>query len=95
MLIAASLSMGSTRPCASVEDLTALALRVRGEYVEMPGLRLTVPQAARLFGLDSDVARAVLEELRCASVLMCSHRGTYALADDGEYSGAGAYERFV
>jgi hypothetical protein len=61
--------------------MTPLAMRVRGEYVEMPGLRLTVPQAARLFGVASDVAHAVLEELRCASVLTCSDRGTYSLVD--------------
>jgi len=29
-----------------------LLLRVEGEYREMPGLSLTVPQAERLWGLD-------------------------------------------
>ena len=57
----------------------ALAARVRGEYVEMPGLRLTVAQAARLFGVSPDVAHAVLDDLRRASVLTCSNRGTYSL----------------
>ncbi len=53
--------------------------RVRAEYGEMPGLRLTVPQAARLFGVAPDVAHAVLDHLRRASVLNRSERGTYAL----------------
>jgi hypothetical protein len=57
----------------------SLAFRVRAEYREMPGLRLTVVQAARLFDVSPDVARDVLEHLRGASVLTCSERGTYAL----------------
>ena len=49
--------------------MTPLAVRVHGEYREMPGLRLTVRQAARLFGVAPDVADAVLHELRRASIL--------------------------
>jgi len=58
----------------------ALALRVRGEYEEMPGLCLTVLQAARLFGIAPALAHAVLNDLRRASVLRCSDRGTYTLS---------------
>jgi hypothetical protein len=29
--------------------------RVKGEYLEMPGLRLTPAQAQRLWGLDRDL----------------------------------------
>ena len=60
-------------------SLPTLTLRVRAEYVEMPGLRLTVLQAARLFGVAPEVAHAVLDDLRRASVLTCSDRGTYSL----------------
>ena len=45
----------------------------------MPGLRLTVAQAARLFGVAPDVVRDVLDGLRRASVLTCSDRGTDTL----------------
>jgi len=75
---AAALSSRRSGPAA---DVVALAVRVRGEYEEMPGLRLTVPQAARLFGITTEVARIVLEDLRRASVLKCSARGNYSLAD--------------
>ena len=37
--------------------------RVRGEYREMPGLRLTIPQAARLFNLDHAHCVKVLDKL--------------------------------
>ena len=42
-----------------------LLLRIRGEYLEMPGLRLTLAQAMRLFNLDAltcDVALRTLVE---------------------------------
>lgn len=68
-----------TAPAATCHGMSALALRVRGEFEEMPGLTLTAPQAARLFGMTADVAHAVLDELRRASVLACSNRGTYSL----------------
>ena len=54
------------------ERMSPLAIRVHGEYREMRGLRLTVRQAARLFGMAPDTADAVLHELRRASVLACA-----------------------
>jgi hypothetical protein len=59
--------------------MTALMLRVRGEFVEMPGLQLTMLQAARLFGVAADVARVVLDELCETAFLSRSNRGTYSL----------------
>ena len=64
---------------ATVQIVTPLAIRVHGEYREMPGLRLTARQAARLFDLDHDVAHAVLDELRCASILARSDDGVFSL----------------
>jgi len=54
------------------EPMSPLAIRVHGEYREMPALRLTVRQTSRLFGMGPDAADAVLHELRWASVLACS-----------------------
>jgi hypothetical protein len=34
--------------------------RVQGEFLEMPGLRLTQPQACRLWGLDRDLCMLLL-----------------------------------
>ena len=42
---------------------TAVRERVRGEYQEMPGLRLTIAQASRLFGLDLARCTLVLDAL--------------------------------
>ena len=43
----------------------------------MPGLRLTVRQAARLFSVAPDVADAALNELRRASILARSDDGVF------------------
>ena len=37
--------------------------RIRGEYREMPGLRLTFPQACRLWHIDGVTCRALLDAL--------------------------------
>ena len=49
----------------AVEQRThpSLLARIKGEYLESPGLRLTTPQAQRLWGLDDTVCRQALEEL--------------------------------
>jgi len=70
---------GSRNGAGAPEAMTQLAVRVQGEYREMPGLRLTVRQAARLFNIAPDVADAVLHELRCASLLARSNDGAFSL----------------
>jgi len=47
-------------PLSSFDSLVA---RVRGEYCEMPGLRLTVPQACRLWGVDVSTCEMLFEQL--------------------------------
>jgi hypothetical protein len=60
---------GSRNGARAPEAMSPLAVPVHGEYKAMPGLRLTVRQAARLFSVAPDVADAVLHELRRASIL--------------------------
>jgi hypothetical protein len=51
----------------STIELRAIVERIRSEFVEMPGLRLTMPQAARLWGLDISACEQVVEVLvQCA-----------------------------
>ena len=42
---------------------TSLVQRVRGEYMEMPGLCLTLAQAQRLWGLEPHLCDALLQGL--------------------------------
>lgn len=44
-------------------NLDALLNRIRGEFEEMPGLRITATQAQRLWDLPGDVCQAALERL--------------------------------
>jgi hypothetical protein len=52
-------------------------IRVEGEYREMPGLSLTLPQAARLWGMDHTTCELVLRNLIERRVLKRSLNGTY------------------
>ena len=62
-------------------NVDAVADRVRAEFVEMPGLTLTVRQASRLFGLDQDVCRVVVDHLVRADFLRWSAAGAVARGD--------------
>ena len=44
-------------------DFEAMVRRVRAEFLEMPGLRLTFAQAMRLWGLSEDDCQRVLDVL--------------------------------
>jgi hypothetical protein len=54
--------------------------RVRGEYLEMPGLRLTEAQARRLWGLDETSCAALLEALVNAHFLQRARDGSFMRA---------------
>ena len=51
--------------------------RIQGEFVEMPGLRLTAPQAQRLWGLERDVCDALLAALVDAKFLSQNRDGAF------------------
>ncbi len=55
-----------------------LLARIRGEYEEMPGLRLDLPQACRLWQLHAETCLALLEELVARHYLHRTHNGAYA-----------------
>jgi DNA-binding IclR family transcriptional regulator len=57
----------------------ALLCRIHGEFEEMPGLSLTLGQAAKLFGLPPDIASRILERLTDARVLRQKGDGQFAL----------------
>ena len=56
--------------------------RIRGEYLEMPGLCLTLAQAQRLWGLDALTCEDVLRELVDARFLRRAPNGTYVRVDN-------------
>ena len=62
-------------------DFQKLVLRVRSEFMEMPGLQLTLPQAARLWGLDYSASQRVIEALVEGAFLRWTPRGTVIRVD--------------
>jgi hypothetical protein len=54
-----------------------LLCRIRGEYLEMPGLRLTRAQAQRLWGLDEQACAVLLESLTADGFLAQREDGMY------------------
>ena len=58
-----------------------IMIRIRGEYLEMPGLSLTVPQASRLMGLSNPVCHACFDSLVSDGFLVRTRDGRYLLSD--------------
>jgi len=66
---------------ATVTGRTDVLLRrIQGEYSEMPGLQLTVGQAARLLGIDRALCELLLDQLAGVGFLRRRDRGHYVLA---------------
>ena len=55
--------------------------RIQGEFLEMPGLRLTAPQAQRLWGLERDTCDALLRALVDAKFLAQTRDGAFVRLD--------------
>jgi hypothetical protein len=62
-------------------ELDVVLRRVRAEFAEMPGLRLTLAQASRLLGVERDACQVVIEALIASSFLRWTTAGTVARAD--------------
>ncbi len=62
-------------------EFEALVHRVREEFREMPGLRLTPAQATRLWGLEHDTCRQVIESLVAAAYLRWTATGAVIRAE--------------
>jgi hypothetical protein len=62
-------------------ELDHLVRRVREEFREMPGLRLTPAQATRLWGVEQDLCRAVIDTLVAAAFLRWTPAGAITRAE--------------
>ena len=63
---------------ATLED------RIRGEFLEMPGLRLTPQQASRLWAVDRATSEGVLTRLTLTGFLSRTREGAYLRASAAE-----------
>jgi hypothetical protein len=65
----------------SIEDMFN---RLRAEYLEMPGLRLTAAQVQRLCGIERMMCQSVLDALVDAKFLCMKSDGSYTRVTGGE-----------
>lgn len=66
-----------------VDTREGLLRRICGEYMEMPGLRLTRAQAQRLWGIDEQICASLLEFLVEGKFLQRTGDGRFARLTDG------------
>jgi hypothetical protein len=68
-----------------IEDVVhrGILQRIQGEFVEMPGLRLTAAQAQRLWGLDRGTCEEMLRALVKAQFLSQTRDGSFVRTDGG------------
>ena len=62
------------------DDLLRLRRRVRGEFLEMPGLRLAVREASRLWAVDGAMTTQILDDLVESGFLWKTRDGSYLRA---------------
>jgi hypothetical protein len=62
-------------------EFEQIVRRVREEFREMPGLRLTPAQATRLWGVEHEVCRAVIDTLVLAAFLRWTPTGAITRAE--------------
>jgi hypothetical protein len=62
-------------------EFDRLLTRVRGTYDEMPGLWLTIPQLARLCGIEAGASSDVVAALLADHFLRMAANGKYGRAD--------------
>jgi len=79
--------MSATVRQRSIPRFDELVVRVRGEYREMPGLSLTVPQARRLWGLEDSICQSLFECLVHTNFLRRTRHGRFVRRDVSSHSG--------
>jgi hypothetical protein len=68
---------GVDRGTLSDRQLSSDVARIRNEYLEMPGLVLTLPQAARLWGLSVSRSALLFSMLVQTGFLICDKKTVY------------------
>jgi hypothetical protein len=62
-------------------EVDTIVRRVRNEFLEMPGLRLTPAQATRLWGVPHDTCREVIDRLVASAFLRWTTGGLVTRMD--------------
>lgn len=63
-----------------INALSELSSRIEAEFVEMPGLSVTLPQAQRLWAADRHTCQSVFDRLIARGVVRRTERGRFVRA---------------
>lgn len=74
--------MAHARMSTADPQITQWLGLIRAEYLEMPGLKLTLPQACRLWRLDDLTSSALFGALVDAKFLRQTHTGAFVRAEN-------------
>jgi DNA-binding IclR family transcriptional regulator len=66
----------------ALDDAATVLHRIRSEFREMPGLRVTLAQAARLWHLDAHTSESFLNALVVDGLLRRNPDGAYVVSSD-------------
>lgn len=67
-------------PVSPVQEIGRLMRQVQAEYVEMPGLSVTLSQAQRLWTADQSTCEEVFRRLLSSGVLRRTSKGRFVRA---------------
>ena len=79
-------SLGSDFPAMNTLLDQRLIQRIWAEYLEMPGMKLTMEQVQRLCGIEAPVCKAMLDSLVQAQFLSQKPDGSYVRMTEGKTS---------
>ncbi len=66
----------------TADDVNIILQRIKGEYWEMPGLKLTVAQAARLWAVEAPKVEGLLDLLVTDGLLRRTATGAYLVRSE-------------
>jgi hypothetical protein len=75
------MGVAQVRAMTNSTDQAQWLRRIQSEYREIPGLKLTMPQAQRLWGLDGHVCEALFEVLIASRFLRKTSAQSFILAE--------------
>ena len=78
--IAVPVGAPASAGCVEQARIAEWLCRIRAEYLEVPGLNLTRPQAKRLWALDDATCDRLLQSLIDIRFLRCTTQGLYVRA---------------
>jgi hypothetical protein len=73
-------------------DTDALVTRIKSEFIESPGMCLTLRQGARLWGIAPEECARIVDRLVTERFLRWTQNGEVVRSESGSYTSRGSVE---